>query len=109
MRYWKGFKDGIPIALGYLSVSFAFKLQTIFFFPVVLLGALWNFGLEGIWFNFVGVNALAAVLSLFLSYQFEEQANQEFLLAACGFGIAAFFFFSLSLVPLIKAIASSNS
>lgn len=36
---------------------------------------------------------LFAVLSLFLSYQFEEQANQEFLLTACGFGIAAFFFF----------------
>ncbi|MBE5801950.1 MAG: AzlC family ABC transporter permease [Clostridiales bacterium] len=27
MRYWKGFKDGIPIALGYLSVSFAFGIQ----------------------------------------------------------------------------------
>jgi 4-azaleucine resistance transporter AzlC len=27
MRYWKGFRDGIPIALGYLSVSFAFGIQ----------------------------------------------------------------------------------
>ncbi|MDO5484385.1 MAG: AzlC family ABC transporter permease, partial [Desulfovibrionaceae bacterium] len=29
MRYWKGFKDGIPIALGYLSVSFAFGIQAV--------------------------------------------------------------------------------
>jgi 4-azaleucine resistance transporter AzlC len=29
MRYWRGFKDGIPIALGYLSVSFAFGIQAI--------------------------------------------------------------------------------
>ncbi len=27
MQYWKGFKHGIPIALGYLSVSFAFGIQ----------------------------------------------------------------------------------
>ncbi len=32
-------------------------------FPVLLLGALWHFGLDGIWFNFVGVNALAALLA----------------------------------------------
>ena len=43
-----------------LSVSVAFV------FPVLLLGALWDFGLDGIWFNFVGVNILAAVLSVFL-------------------------------------------
>jgi len=35
-------------------------------FPVLLLGALWSFGLDGIWFNFVGVNALAAVLGIWL-------------------------------------------
>lgn len=29
MRYWRGFRDGIPIALGYLSVSFAFGIQAI--------------------------------------------------------------------------------
>ena len=37
-----------------------------FVFPVILLGALWGFGLDGIWFNFVGVNALAAVLAAVL-------------------------------------------
>jgi Na+-driven multidrug efflux pump len=39
---------------------------TAFVFPVLLLGGLWNFGLDGIWFNFVGVNILAAALSVML-------------------------------------------
>lgn len=38
-------------------------LAIAFVFPVVLLGALWGLGLPGIWFNFVGVNILAATLS----------------------------------------------
>ena len=42
------------------------SVGTAFVFPVLLLGALWGFGLDGIWFNFVGVNALTAGLSLFL-------------------------------------------
>ena len=35
-------------------------------FPVLFLGLLWPLGLDGIWLNFVGVNALAAVLGIFL-------------------------------------------
>jgi Na+-driven multidrug efflux pump len=31
-------------------------------FPVLCLGAFWNFGLDGLWFNFVGTNALAFIL-----------------------------------------------
>ncbi len=42
------------------------SVATAFVFPVVLLGTLWFWGLEGIWFNFVGVNVLAAVLSVVL-------------------------------------------
>lgn len=42
------------------------SVGTAFVFPVVLIGALWSFGLDGIWFNFVGVNALTAILSLIL-------------------------------------------
>ena len=42
------------------------SVGTAFVFPVVLLGALWSFGLDGIWFNFVGVNVLAALLSAVL-------------------------------------------
>lgn len=49
-----------PLQATIMSVGVAFV------FPVLLLGALWSFGLDGIWFNFVGVNALAAVLAAFL-------------------------------------------
>ena len=42
------------------------SVGTAFVFPVLLLGALWSFGLDGIWFNFVGVNALSALLGVFL-------------------------------------------
>ena len=54
------------------------SVGTAFVFPVVLLGALWNFGLDGIWFNFVGVNILAAALSAFLlSRLMKEIAKKE--------------------------------
>lgn len=49
-----------PLQATILSVSVAFV------FPVLLLGALWSFGLDGIWFNFVGVNILAAALAIVL-------------------------------------------
>lgn len=55
-----------------MAVSIAFV------FPVVLLGALWGFGLPGIWFNFVGVNILAAVLSaVFLMCLSREMKRRE--------------------------------
>ena len=31
-------------------------------FPVLCLGAFWSFGLDGLWFNFVGTNILAFIL-----------------------------------------------
>ena len=40
------------------------SISTAFIFPVLLLFALQGFGLDGIWFNFAGTNALAAVLSI---------------------------------------------
>lgn len=51
---------GKPLQATVLSVSVAFV------FPVLLLGALWRFDLDGIWFNFVGVNILISILSLTL-------------------------------------------
>lgn len=51
---------GRPLQATFISVG------TAFVFPVLLLGALWSFGLDGIWFNFVGVNILASSLSLLL-------------------------------------------
>lgn len=49
-----------PLQATLLSVA------TAFVFPVILLGALWHFELDGIWFNFVGVNMLTAVVSALL-------------------------------------------
>ena len=58
----QGFLSAIekPIQATVMSVAVALV------FPVILLGALWGFGLDGIWFNFVGVNFLAAILAAVL-------------------------------------------
>ena len=42
------------------------SVATAFVFPIALLFALEDFGLDGIWFNFAGTNALAAVLAIFI-------------------------------------------
>jgi Na+-driven multidrug efflux pump len=64
-----------PLQATILSVSVAFV------FPVLLLGALWSFGLDGIWFNFVGVNilaaALAVVLLLLVAKEIKNLASQK--------------------------------
>ena len=65
-------------AIGKPMQATAISVGTAFVFPVFLLGALWSFGLDGIWFNFVGVNALAAILSIFLlSRLTKEIAKRE--------------------------------
>lgn len=46
-------------------------------FPVILIGALWNFGLDGIWFNFVGVNILAAILAVVLLLQLAKEIQRR--------------------------------
>lgn len=53
-------------AIGKALQATVISVATAFVFPVVLLGSLWVFGLDGIWFNFVGVNILTAVLSVIL-------------------------------------------
>lgn len=49
-----------PALATIMSVSIALV------FPVLMLGALWNLGLNGIWLNFFGANALLAILSVVL-------------------------------------------
>ena len=46
-------------------------------FPVVILGALWSFGLDGIWINFVGVNFLAVVLGFFLLMHVKKEIKRK--------------------------------
>ena len=50
---------------------------TAFVFPVILLGALWSFGLDGIWFNFVGVNVFAALLSVILLFRLLKEISKK--------------------------------
>ncbi len=49
-----------PVLATVMAVSIALV------FPVICLGAFWNFGLDGLWFNFVGTNALAFILGAVL-------------------------------------------
>lgn len=53
------------------------SVGTALVFPVLLLGALWNYELDGIWFNFVGVNGLASVLSLVLLVQLGKEIRRR--------------------------------
>jgi len=53
------------------------SVATAFVFPVALLGALWSFGLDGIWFNFVGVCALAATLSAILLVRLTKEIGRR--------------------------------
>ena len=49
-----------PIFATFTSVAVAF------IFPVIMLGALWQLGLDGIWLNLCGTSVLAAMLSVAL-------------------------------------------
>ena len=69
----QGFFSAIekPVIATIMSVS------TAFVFPVVLLFALRSFGLDGIWFNFVGVNILTALLGLFLLFRVAKEIRKR--------------------------------
>jgi len=52
-------------------------VATSFFFPVMLIVLLESFGLDGIWFNFVGVNFLSATLSIILLTTFFRKIKNK--------------------------------
>jgi len=58
--------QGFLSAIEKPALATIMSVGTAFVFPVLLLGALWSFGLDGIWFNFVGVNLLAAITGVIL-------------------------------------------
>ena len=60
-----------PLQATILSVAVAFV------FPVLLLGGLWSFGLDGIWFNFVGVNLLTALLGIYLLFMVSKEIKKR--------------------------------
>ena len=58
--------QGFISAIEKPALATIMSVSTAFVFPVALIGALWSFGLDGIWFNFVGVNILTAALGAIL-------------------------------------------
>lgn len=60
-----------PLQATVMAVAVAFV------FPVGLLFLLQSFGLDGIWFNFVGVNALAFLLAFFLLLRLSRQIKKR--------------------------------
>ena len=60
-----------PLQATVMAVAVAFV------FPVGLLFLLQSFGLDGIWFNFVGVNALAFLLAVFLLLRLSRQIKKK--------------------------------
>jgi Na+-driven multidrug efflux pump len=55
--------QGFLSAIEKPALATVMSVSTAFVFPVVMLGALWGLGLNGIWLNFVGVNVLTAILA----------------------------------------------
>jgi len=54
-----------------MSVSFALV------FPVLLLGALWPLGLDGIWLNFPGINVLVVLLGIVLMLRLGKEIKKR--------------------------------
>lgn len=69
----QGFLSAIekPVFATILSVATALA------FPVIILGALWELGLDGIWMNFIGVNFLSVVLSVFLLLRIRKEIKSK--------------------------------
>ncbi len=53
----------------------AVSVSAALLFPVLLLGALWRFGLDGIWINFTGVNLFTGILGAVLLMKVFREMN----------------------------------
>ncbi len=58
---------------GYAS---AISVSTAFFFPLLLIAALWRLALTGLWLNYAGTALLAALLSAGILLRFRKQNPQ---------------------------------
>ena len=69
----QGFFSAIekPILATIMSVTFTLV------FPVISLGALWNFGLNGIWINFAVANVLTFILGVILLLYVEKEIKHK--------------------------------
>ena len=55
----------------------AMSVSVAFLFPVLFLGALWSMGLDGLWINFVFVNAAASVVAAILLWRLLRAIAKE--------------------------------
>ncbi len=53
------------------------SVAVAFVFPVLILGAAWNMGLDGIWLNFVGVNLCATILAIILLWIINKEIKKK--------------------------------
>lgn len=65
-RWFGVVTQGFLSAIEKPALATIMSVSTAFVFPVLIMGALWSFGLDGIWFNFVGVNILTAALAVIM-------------------------------------------
>ena len=64
-------------AIGKPAHATAISVCGAFVFPIALLGALWSFGLDGIWFNYVGVNILSAAFASILLWRLLKEIKKR--------------------------------
>ncbi len=65
-RWFAVTTQGFFSAIRKPAFATAMSISCAFIFPVIILASLWSFGLDGIWVNFVGVNALTSALGIVL-------------------------------------------
>ncbi len=58
--------QGFCSAIEKPALATLMSVSTSLIFPVLILGTLWNLGLDGIWLNFVGVNMFSGILGVIL-------------------------------------------
>ena len=63
-RWFSFATQSYMVAMGKAKEAAIISLSTALIFPVILVGALWPLGLNGIWLNFGGTSLLAGILSL---------------------------------------------
>ena len=76
-RWFAVTTQGFFSAIAKPAFATTMSVGIAFVFPVILLGALWHFGLDGIWFNFVGANILTTLLGLILLLIVLKQIKEQ--------------------------------
>ncbi len=59
------------------ALATVMSVAVAFVFPVLILGAAWSMGLDGIWLNFVGVNLCATILAIILLWIINKEIKKK--------------------------------